>query len=144
MTEEKLIEIAEYYIENKVSINELAQKFKFSKATIVRYFNKEKLIRLPFYLQVEVDKLKRQNWIDGKSTSGNMGNKKFNDKQLVYLAQIYSTGDYTLRELATPFEVSPATLYNNFTQEVLGEKLYLKVKEIYEKNRENKIDRRTK
>ena len=138
MTDERLEEIARYYLDKKVSINELSHIFKISKSSIVRYFDGERQIKLSHELQRKVDDLKRQNWIDGKSTSGNTGNKILDPEQIINIARIYAAGDYTLRELADIFKVSPTTLYNNFTIDTLGNDLYVSVNNIYEKNKETK------
>ena len=137
MTEEELIQIARYYVDTKTPISKLAKKFGVSKSSIVEHFNRNRQVQLPFKLQKEVDAVKKQNWIDGKSTSGNLGNKKLTDDQIIMLAKLYSMGSFTLLELAKPFNISPATLYNNFTEEILGTDLYKSVKDKYEENKEN-------
>ena len=138
MTEEELIEIARYYIKNEVSIEGLSNIFKYSASSIKRHFNKECQVRLPYILQKAVDLKKQKNWIEAKSTSGNAGNKVLSAEQIINAANLYSNGSYSLRELADPLNVSPATLYNNFKVELLGEDLYLSVESIYKKHKEEK------
>ena len=138
MTEEELIEIARYYIKNEVSIEGLSNIFKYSASSIKRHFNKECQVRLPYILQKAVDLKKKKNWIEAKSSSGNAGNKVLSAEQIINAAYLYSTGSYSLRELANHLNVSPTTLYNNFTPESLGENLYLKIEDIYKKNKEEK------
>ena len=139
MTQELLEQIAHYYIESNkdgfVSIDEVSIKYNVSKSSVVRYFNRACNIKLPSYLQQQVNLIKEKNWIRGKSTSGNQDKKKLSNADIIKAARIYITGDFTLKEISSKFGVSPATLYNNFKEEILGNELYLKIIEIYNQNK---------
>ena len=47
MTKNQLIKIGLYYVNNNLSLEELAKKTGFSEAVIARYFNREREIKLP-------------------------------------------------------------------------------------------------
>ena len=75
MTIGELTNIANEYLNENISLRELSARHGISKSTLVRYFNRQQLIVLPYNLQMKVDAKKEKNWIDGKSTSGNLGHK---------------------------------------------------------------------
>ena len=135
ITEESLIKIAEEYCKEKTPLSELAKKYGTSKSTLVRYFNGERAIKLPSSLQKNVDKVKDENWIQYKSTSGNLGNKKLNNEKVVELAQKLVEHNLSLEELANSSGLVKSTLYSLFTKSALGDELYEQVVEQYKGNK---------
>lgn len=142
MTEELLREIAEEYCLSHISLGELAKKHGFSKTTLVRYFGENCSIKLSPILQQLVDERKRENWIEGKSTSGNLGNKKFSEEQIVSFATYMIENNLTLNDLSSTLDVSASGLYGMFNKDVLGEELYKELQDHYAGNKQNAPRRR--
>lgn len=134
MTHEKLIEIANEYLEKKISIKDLAANHGLSKASLIRYFNGENEIALPSNIQEKIDEAKKQRFKESKSTSGNKGHFSLTISQIRELANQYVAGDeLNLRDIAAFNGVNPATIYNLFTKDILGDELYNSVKEKYQR-----------
>lgn len=136
MTHEKLIKIANEYLENKISLGDLAANHGLSKTTLIRYFNGENVIVLPSDVQEKIDDVRKRRFIESKSTSGNKGHFSLSVSQIKKLATEYISGDeLSLRDVAAFNKVNPATIYNLFTKDILGDELYNAVKSKYEKMR---------
>lgn len=138
MTIGQLKVIAHEYLEEDISIKDLAARHGMSKTTLIRYFNGEQLIVLPLELQLLIDKKKKQNWIEGKSTSGNLGHKTLTTKQIQRIAKIAIENNLSLRELAKEVNVNYSTIYELFTIENLGIDLYKQILNLYNENKVNK------
>lgn len=135
MTQEILNYLAERYLVGDISIEELAIENGMSKSTLVGYFNRKKAIKLPLELQWQVDKVKEKRWMESKATYGNKGNFSLTNEEIVAAAKAFVSGDYlALRDIAAFYGVAPATIYNLFSKEMLGEELYNEVKLKYEEN----------
>ena len=137
ITEKELIEIAEKYCRDKTPLSVLAKEYGVSKTTLVRYFNGERSIKLPPQLQKNVNIVKEENWIEYKATSGNLGHKALEDEEIKELAEKLTEHGLSLNDLVTEDGPSKSTLYNLFTQSVLGKELYEKVKNQYKQNKSN-------
>ena len=135
ITEKELIEIAEKYCKDKTPLSILSKEYGVSKTTLIRYFNGERSIKLPCDLQAKVDEVKQENWIDYKSTSGNLGHKSLTDEEVKELAEKLTQHGLSLSDLLTENGPSKSTLYNLFTQSILGEELHQKVQEQYKENK---------
>ena len=135
MTIGELTNIANEYLNENISLRELSARHGISKSTLVRYFNRQQLIVLPYNLQMKVDAKKEKNWIDGKSTSGNLGHKTATKEQIQAMAKMAIENNLSLRELANAIDVSYTTLYSFFTVENLGFDLYQQVLNLYSENK---------
>ena len=135
MTIGELINIANEYLNENISLRELSARHGISKSTLVRYFNRQQLIVLPYNLQMKVDAKKEKNWIDGKSTRGNLGHKTATKEQIQAMAKMAIENNLSLRELANAIDVSYTTLYSFFTVENLGFDLYQQVLNLYSENK---------
>ncbi len=135
MTVGELTNIANEYLNETISLRELSARHGISKSTLVRYFNRQQLIVLPYDLQMKVDAKKEKNWIDGKSTSGNLGHKTATKKQIQAMAKIAIENNLSLRELANVVNINYTTLYSFFTVENLGVDLYQQVLNLYSENK---------
>lgn len=135
MTIVELTNIANEYLNENISLRELSARHGISKSTLVRYFNRQQLIVLPYNLQMKVDAKKEQNWIDGKSTSGNLGHKTATKEQIQDMAKIAIENNLSLRELANVVNINYTTLYSFFTVENLGVDLYQQVLNLYSENK---------
>ena len=135
MTICELTNIANEYLNENISLRELSARHGISKSTLVRYFNRQQLIVLPYNLQMKVDAKKEKNWIDGKSTSGNLGHKTATKEQIQAMAKMAIENNLSLRELANAIDVSYTTLYSFFTVENLGLDLYQQVLNLYSENK---------
>lgn len=138
MTIGELKVITNEYLNENISIKDLAHRHNISKTTLIRYFNGEQLIVLPANLQILIDQKKQQNWIEGKSTSGNLGHKILTKEQIQSIAQIAINNSLSLRELAKEVNVSYSTIYELFTIENLGIDLYQQILYLYSENKTNK------
>ena len=135
ITEKELIEMAEKYCKDKTPLSVLAKEYGVSKTTLVRYFNGERSIKLPPLLQKNVDVVKEENWVEYKSTNGNLGHKSLSDEEIKELAEKLTEHGLSLNDLVTEDGPSKSTLYNLFTQSVLGKELYEKVQNQYRQNK---------
>lgn len=135
MTVGELTNIANEYLNETISLRELSARHGMSKTTLIRYFNRQQLIVLPYDLQMKVDAKKEKNWIDGKSTSGNLGHKTATKEQIQAMAKIAIENNLSLRELANVVNVSYTTLYSFFTIENLGIDLYQQILDLYSENK---------
>lgn len=135
MTVGELTNIANEYLNETISLRELSARHGISKSTLVRYFNRQQLIVLPYDLQMKVDAKKEKNWIDGKSTSGNLGHKTATKEQIQAMAKIAIENNLSLRELANVVNINYTTLYSFFTVENLGVDLYQQVLNLYSENK---------
>ena len=143
MEHEKLKQIAIEYLENDISINDLAKKHGMSKTTLIRYFNGErKTLRLNKNLQILIDEERKKRFLSSKSTYGNKDYFSLTKDEIISLANYYvENDDINLEELALFKDFSKGTIYNNFTLENLGEELYNAVLEKYELNHKNTFKR---
>lgn len=135
VTDKILSEMAIIYCQTGTPLSKLAVDYGISKTSLVRYFNGEKSIKLGEKAQKLVDEKKRENWYKSKATSGNLGNKKLQQDEIISLANEMVVNNYTLRDLQQMTSVSAATIYNNFTEDILGSELYQKVVNNYEQNK---------
>ena len=140
MQKSDLIRIANYYVQNDISIADLAKMNGISKTTLIRLFKGNGTVYLPQNLQQQVDLKKSKNWIDGKTTYGNKGNISISKDKLISIANTIVGGDFTIREVASAFNLNPTTLYNLLNEENLGSELYGKLQKLYiEHSRSKKI-----
>lgn len=138
MTVGELIKIANEYLEETISLRELSNRHGISKTTLIRYFNRQQLIVLPYDLQMKVDAKKEKNWIDGKSTSGNLGHTIATKEQIQAMARMAVDNNLSLRDLANIVNINYGTLYSFFTIENLGIDLYQQVLSLYSENKVRK------
>lgn len=137
ITEELLNEIAAKYCKEKTPLSKLAKEYGVSKTTLVRYFKGEGSIKLDPTIQEKVDLVKQTNWIEGKSTSGNLGNTILTDNEVIALANLMVEQGLTLEQLVNEGTPIKSTLYGLFTRERLGDELYQKILNQYEINKKN-------
>lgn len=138
MTLQELINIANYYINNDITLEKLAAMNGISKSTLVRYFSEDghNDICLDGDLKKAIAAKKKKNWLEGKSTYGNQGHVSFTNDELISIAKLIIESDYTLKEIANNRGVSTATIYNLLTEERIGIELYLQLQETYQKHKE--------
>lgn len=139
MTNDELEKIAIEYLNNNISIKDLAASYGISKTTLIRCFNGETNgVHLNMELQTQIDEERKRRFLASKSTSGNKGKFILSKDEIVSLALYYvQNDDINLDTLANLKQVSKGTIYNNFTLENLGEELYNAVLEKYELNHKN-------
>lgn len=139
MTNDELEKIAIEYLNNNISIKDLAASHGISKTTLIRCFNGETNgVHLNMELQTQIDEERKRRFLASKSTSGNKGKFILSKDEIVSLALYYvQNDDINLDTLANLKQVSKGTIYNNFTLENLGEELYNAVLEKYELNHKN-------
>lgn len=136
MKNDILIEMALYYIDHTISMNELAKKFGFTKSVVVRYLEGNYDIRLSSSLQELVSAKAAENWAAGKSTSGNAGKTKLKKSAVLNAACSYLKGKKSLTQIADELGVSRGTLYNNmFNPDIVGKDVYEALKEKNESGR---------
>ena len=133
MTNDELEKIAIEYLNNNISIKDLAASHGISKTTLIRCFNGETNgVHLNMELQTQIDEERKRRFLASKSTSGNKGKFILSKDEIVYFANYYvQNDDVVLEDLAKLRNVSPATFYNAFVVDNLGEELYNAVLEKY-------------
>lgn len=128
MNKEFSARVAITYINEDVSMQVLADRFKVSKATIVRSLKSDKL---PLRIRKAVEITKKNRWLEGKHTSGNSGNRIISQDMAKALATRMVEEDLSLADLVTEEGPSVGTMYNAFNEENLGSELYKKVTDQY-------------
>lgn len=143
MTNDELEKIAIEYLNNNISIKDLAASHGISKTTLIRYFNRETNdVHLNMELQTQIDEERKRRFLASKSTSGNKGKFILSKDEIVFFANYYvQNDDVVLEDLAKLRNVSPATFYNAFVVDNLGEELYNAVSKKYELNHKNAFKR---
>ena len=139
MERSQIINMANYYVNHDISMDELAAKYNVSKTTVVRSFKGVNGFRLPTDLQAQVDAKKIKNWTEGKATNGNKGHITITQEKLVSIANSLIAGDYTLEEMAKSLGRPQSTLYNLLNEENLGKELYSKVVNLYKNHKETRF-----
>ncbi len=127
--------VAITYINEKVSMRVLSERFGVSKTAIVRALNGNDLSPT---LREILEVTKRQRWIEGKSTSGHTGHKLMSAEEVKALASSMVEEGLTLRDFVTEGSPSLGTIYANFTEENLGSELYSRVQEQYASNKQER------
>lgn len=135
-----LVEAAKRYLNEKISLNDLAKEYGVSKTTLIRYFNGVYPLKLPTNLQEKIDERRKQRFIESKSTKGGTGNFKLTDSMVIYIAEYYVNNDCTLDDLEIMFKVNKSTIYNSFSEKRLGKELYNEVIKKYKENRKVYLD----
>lgn len=120
----------------------LAEMHGYSKATVVRALSGQFRVKLSPEMQATVDAVKTERWLAGKSTSGHTGHKKISDEQIVSYAQQMVTDGLTLEGIGKDAGVSKATVYSNFTPDILGDDLHALVTEQYADNKKTRRGRK--
>ena len=143
--EQLLKKMALEYLEGNISINDLAHNNHISKSSLIQYFNGKRIIKLPRYLQEQIDQMKQKKFIESKSTYGNQDKTILTKELIIRCAHIYISGDYTFEEIVRSLKekginVSIGTLSNYFTLDNLGEELYKQVREKIDYNKEHATD----
>lgn len=148
MTKEDLIkEQANYYLENDVTMQQVADHFGFkSKKTI--QVNMKKLSSIDPDLYKLVEDKKQNNLSIGMVKGGQNGkpsnmigntnkSKTIGDQDIKDIAELIIFYKWTLREAEENIGISRSTLYDNLTKERLGEDLYNRYTTVLEFNKMN-------
>ena len=143
--EELLKQIALEYLQNDISIKDLAAKYGMSKPSLVQYFKGNRTIKLPQHLQEQIDDVKAKRFIDSKSTYGNQDKTILTKEQIVNCANTYVYGNYTFEEIVKSLSdqginITVGTLSNYFTIDNLGEELYSLVRNKVAENKAHATD----
>lgn len=143
MTNEELEKIAIEYLNNNISIKDLAASHGISKTTLIRCFNGETNgVHLNMGLQTQIDEERKKRFLSSKSTKGNKEKFAISQEEIILLANYYiQNDDVNLEVISNLKKVSRATIYNSFTPHNLGEDLYNAVLEKYKLNHKNAFKR---
>ena len=132
---EQILEYADYYLENDVTMKEAGEHFGVHKSTF--QFNMKKLESIdPVKFKLVQDK-KNNNLSVGMVKGGQNGKpsyhpyiprkpKSISDGEIIHIAEKMIEEKLTLREAGEIFGISFTTLYDNLTEERLGKELYQK------------------
>lgn len=132
--DEKLLkQIALEYLQGNISINDLGAKYGISKSSLIQYFKGNRTVKLPKYLQNQIDDMKAKRFIDSKSTYGNQDKTVMTKEQIINCANTYVYGNCTFEEIVKSLNsqgisITIGTLSNYFTINNLGEELYTLVR----------------
>lgn len=143
MTNDELEKIAIEYLNNNISIKDLAASHGISKTTLIRCFNGETNgVHLNMELQTQIDEERKKRFLSSKSTKGNKEKFAISQEEIILLANYYiQNDDVNLEAISNLKKVSKATIYNSFTPHNLGEDLYNVVLEKYKLNHKNAFKR---
>lgn len=143
MTNDELEKIAIEYLNNNISIKDLAASHGISKTMLIRCFNgKTNGVHLNMELQTQIDEERKKRFLSSKSTKGNKEKFAISQEEIILLANYYiQNDDVNLEAISNLKKVSKATIYNSFTPHNLGEDLYNAVLEKYKLNHKNAFKR---
>ena len=140
-TDEEIKAQAQYYIDNNVTMKEAGLHFGICKKTFQVRMKKLESIAPDVFKLVE---LKKQNNLasgmvkggqNGKPSPGASRSHIMTSEEVVTLAQYALQNDLSLRELETVIGISKSTIFDNFTEEILGIDLYSKINKMFESHR---------
>lgn len=145
-TNEEIIEQAQYYIDNNVSMKEAGEHFGVSKKTFQIRMKKLEDIS-PSVFKLVQDK-KEKNLVSGAIRGGQNGkpntvsgtspkprSHSISPEEAINLANYMLENDATLRDLEATFGISKSTIFDNFTKEILGEELNEKIEFLLESHK---------
>lgn len=145
-TDEEIKTQAQYYIDNNVTMKEAGLHFGICKKTFQLRMKKLESIAPDMYKLVQ-DK-KEGNLVmgmvkggrNGKPSPGSSRSHIMTSEEVIALAQYALENDLSLRELETVIGISKSTIFDNFTEDILGKELYSKINKMFESHRpENKV-----
>ena len=136
-TNEKIIEQAQYYIENDVTMKEAGEYFGICKKSFQVRMKKLESIAPDVFKLVELKK--QGNLASGMVKGGQNGkptivprSHSITKTQAIQFANYMLENDVTLRELESVFGISKSTIFDNFTSDILGEELKTKIEFLLE------------
>ncbi len=147
INEDFIKEQANYYLENDVTMQQVANHFGFkSKKTI--QVNMKKLSSIDPDLYKLVEDKKRGNLAIGMVKGGQNGKptnmigntnkeKTISDQDIKDIAELIIFYKWTLREAEENLGISKSTLYDNLSRERLGDDLYNRYSSTLEFNKMN-------
>lgn len=144
-TDEEIIKQAQYYIDNDVTMKEAGNHFGICKKTFQVRMKKLESIAPDVFKLVE---LKKQNNLASGMIKGGQNGKptivprshSITKEQTIEIANYMLENDASLRNLEMVFGISKSTIFDNFTEEILGKKLYEEIICLLESHKpENKI-----
>ena len=133
-----LYAIAFEYINNdKATMAFLADKYKVSKTTIIRYLNGKAGVWLDSETQKQVTETKKARWLESKKTYGNLGHKKISTGDAHQLAEKLVGEGLTLEKVKNEagIDASTATIYMALNEKNLGSELHGDVRKQYNQNK---------
>lgn len=151
ISNDKILEEADYYIENDISMKEVGEHFNVSKKTIQVHLN-DKLLELDEARFKLVQEKKQKRLIMGakkggqtsspKKTSNISSNRKgkykIPDEKIEQIARSIINGDLSLRDIESMTKIPKSTISDNLTEARLGKEIYEKLSETLKTHKEIK------
>ena len=140
-TDEEIKIQAQYYIDNNVTMKEAGLHFGICKKTFQVRMKKLESIAPDMYKLVQEKKTGNltlgmvKGGQNGKPSPGASRSHIMTSEEVVTLAQYALQNDLSLRELETVIGISKSTIFDNFTEEILGIDLYSKINKMFESHR---------
>jgi len=145
LDKEKLLEEADYYLDNDVTMQQAADHFKICKKTFQLHMKSlEKVCLDKFSL---VQEKKQQNLAlgaikggqKGKPTEGQGGRaSSLSDNEAQSLARKIIDNDWRLREAEKYTDIPKSTISDNLTESIIGKELYSELSGILESHKSGK------
>lgn len=137
-TKEKILQVANYILENKATINMVYEKFGYSISTIKKYINDEdKLQSIDNELYEKVKEVQKEIEHEGQIKGAKIGKRKptYTDEEIIEILNEMVKKGLTLEEAYEIYGVSTSTLYERIM--TLDEEYKSSAKKLFEENKES-------
>ena len=137
-TKEKILQVANYILENKATINMACEEFGYSISTIKKYINDEdKLQSIDDELYKKVKEIQKEIEYEGQIKGGKIGKRKstYTDDEIINILNEMVKKELTLQEAYEIYGISTSTLYERIM--MLDDEYKNLAKELFERNKEN-------
>lgn len=135
MDNDKINEYAKYYVENNVTIKDVADTFDVSKSTVQKGFRKLKDIN-PELLE-RVNEKRESNQVSGRVKGGNIGKRtvSFTKEFANEIAKEMCNKQLTYEEASEIYDIASSTLYEMMHSEYIEEPYKTKLVSVAKANK---------
>lgn len=111
----EILNVAQYIIENKATIEQTAIHFRKSISTIKKYINDEQNLQsLDVELYKKLKEIQSEIIAIGNKKGGSKGVRKssYSDELIIHIAKMMISNEMTLSQAAIQFKIPVSTLYD--------------------------------
>ena len=135
MDNDRINEYAKYYVENNVTIKDVADNFDVSKSTVQKGFRELKDIN-PELLE-RVNQKRESNQVSGRVKGGNIGKRtvSFTKELANEIAKEMCNKQLTYEEASEIYDIASSTLYEMMHSEYIEEQYKIKLASVAKANK---------
>ncbi|MBE6161429.1 MAG: hypothetical protein E7158_04340 [Firmicutes bacterium] len=138
--EKKILDVAQYIIDNKATIKETAEHFKMSESSIKKYINDyDKLINIDEAKYLAVKYVQSEIELKGQRKGAEIGKrgKAIDERKIIEIAKKMITNGWTLQIASSYYNMPTSTIYDRVT-DIKDENLRRSIYELFEDNSKNR------